>query len=128
VIRLSAPYPTIETVTLLPNPEFGDSEALRDTVQMRRAMDGTTYSYVRRTGGRRQLQYDFNLSRAKALELIAFVRSYQASKVQIIDHLNETWVGNITVNPTEFETVSRSVTTPGRERVNVRLEFEGVKQ
>jgi len=128
VIRVSAPYPTLETVTLLPNPEFGDSEALRDTVQMRRAMDGTTYSYVRRTGGRHQLQYDFNLSRMKALELIAFVRSYQASKIQLTDHRDQVWVGNITVNPMEPETVLRSQTSPGRERVSVRLEFEGVKQ
>jgi hypothetical protein len=128
VIRLSAPYPTLETVTLLPNPEFGDSEALRDTVQIRRAMDGTTYSYVRRTGGRRQLQYDFNLGRMKALELIAFVRSYQASKIQLTDHLDQVWVGNLTVNPMELETALRSPTSPGRERVSVRLEFEGVKQ
>lgn len=128
MIRLSAPYPTIETVTLLPNPTFGDSEALRDTVQMRRAMDGTTYSYVRRTGGRRQLQYDFTLTRMKALELIAFVRAYQASKIQLIDHLSQVWVGNITVNPTELETVRRSASSPGQELVAVRLEFEGVKQ
>jgi hypothetical protein len=128
VIRLSAPYPGIETVTLLPNPAFGDSEALRDTVQMRRAMDGTTYSYVRRTGGRRQLQYDFNLSRMKALELIAFIRAYHASKIQLVDHEDQSWVGHITVNPAEFETVSCSATARGSERVAIRFEFEGVKQ
>ena len=89
MIRLSAPCPMIETVTLLPNPAFGDSEALRDTIQMRRAMDGTTYSYVRRSGRRRQLQYDFILTRMKALELIAFIRAYQAVKIQLVDHLDQ---------------------------------------
>lgn len=128
MIRLSAPYPMIETVTLLPNPSFGDSEALRDTVQMRRAMDGTSYSYVRRTGGRRQLQHEFTLTRMKALEVIAFIRAYQASKIQLVDHLGQTWVGNFTVNPAELETVRRSASSPGRELVNLRIEFEGVKQ
>jgi hypothetical protein len=91
-------------------------------------MDGTSYSYVRRSGGRRQLQFDFSLTRMKALELIAFIRAYQASKIQLIDHLDQTWVGNFTVNPAELETVRRSATSPGRERVTVRIEFEGVKQ
>ena len=128
MIRLSAPYPMIETVTLLPNPSFGDSEALRDTVQMRRAMDGTSYSYVRRTGGRRQLQHEFTLTRMKALEVIAFIRSYQASKVELIDHFGQRWVGNFTLNPAELETVRRSASSPGRELVTFRMEFEGVKQ
>jgi len=33
-----------QTVTYLPNPEFGDSEALLDEVQKKRAIDGTLYT------------------------------------------------------------------------------------
>lgn len=128
MIRLSAPYPTIETEMVLPNPAFGDSEAPRDTVKIRRMMDGTVFSYVRRTGGRRQLQYDFSLSRMKALELIAFIRSYYSSKVRLIDHLGKIWVGNFTANPMEFETTSRDRNKPGGAKVTVKLEFEGVEQ
>lgn len=128
MIRLSAPFPTIETVMQLPNPTFGDSEAPRDTVQVRRMMDGTAFSYVRRTGGRRQLQFDVRVTRLKALEFIAFVRAYQASQIRLEDHVGKVWVGNLTSNPIELETVSRNRTKPGFENVVVRIEFEGVEQ
>lgn len=128
MITLRAPYPTIQTMTLLPNPQFGDGEAPRDTVQVRRAMDGTMYTYVRRTGDRRELDYTFFLTRLKALELAAFVRSYHTWPIQLTDHLDQVWVGNITTDVVELEAVGRSPDKPGGEMVTVRLQFEGVLQ
>jgi hypothetical protein len=126
-LQLSAPYPLVVTTTLLPNPQLGDSEALSDTVAIRRAMDGTMYSYVKR-GLRRKLLFDFDLSRMKALELEAFVRAYQASKVLLVDHLSQSWVGHLTGNPVELEGTKRALKSFGNERMSVRLEFEGEKQ
>jgi len=113
---------------MLPNPQFGDGEALRDKVDMRRAMDGTSYTYVRRSDDRRQLTFDLPLTRMKALELIEFIRSYQASKIQLTDHLGQVWVGNITTDVAEFEMSERATDKPGGESGTVRLQFEGVLQ
>ncbi len=113
---------------LLPNPVFGDSEAPRDTVQIRRAMDGTMYSYVRTTEGRRELQFELNLTRLKALELVAFMRSYHASVIELTDTLGQIWIGNFTNEATEIENSERAEDKPGRELTTVRLTFEGVLQ
>ncbi len=128
MIKLRAPYPVVQTMMLLPNPVFGDSEAPRDTVQIRRAMDGTMYSYVRTTEGRRELQFELNLTRLKALELVAFMRSYHASVIELTDTLGQIWIGNFTNEATEIENSERAEDKPGREMTNVRLTFEGVLQ
>ena len=72
--------------TLLPNTQFGDSEALTCEVANRRAMDGTLYTYVKSKSGRRRLTLPLKLSRMKGLELRAFVQSYFASKIRLTDH------------------------------------------
>jgi len=113
---------------VLPNPQFGDGEAPRETVELRRAMDGTAYTYVRRADGRRELDYQFSLTRMKALELIAFIRSYQSWPVQLTDHLAQVWVGNFTTDEADFETIARAPEKPGYEMVSIRFQFEGVLQ
>lgn len=113
---------------LLPNPQLGDGEAPRDTVQLRRAMDGTVYTYVRRTGDRRELDYEFFITRMKALELIEFIRSYQSWPIQLTDHLAQVWVGNITTDIVDMEMTDRAPDKPGNEMVTVRIQFEGVLQ
>ncbi len=128
MIALRAPHPTHQTLMLLPNPQFGDGEAPRDTVQLRRAMDGTVYTYVRRTGGRRELNLEFLITRMKALELIEFIRSYQSWPIQLTDHLAQVWVGNITSDIVDMEMTARAPDKPGREMVTVRIQFEGVLQ
>ncbi len=113
---------------LLPNPVFGDSEAPRDTVKTRRTMNGTMYSYVRRTGGRRELVFEFNLTRLKALELLAFMQSYHVSVIELTDSLGQVWVGNFTNETIDVENNERAEDKPGREMTTVHLTFEGVLQ
>ena len=69
MFQMQAPYPTLQTTTLLPSPQFSDQEALLDTVTRKLAMDGTRYAYVKRRGGRRKLKWTFQLSRNKGLEV-----------------------------------------------------------
>lgn len=132
MFQLSAPYPLLQTTTLLPNPQFSDSEALMVVVSRRTAMDGTRYTYVKRKDNRRKLLWTFRLSRNKALELRAFIYAYFASKVKVIDHNNRTWMGNFTNNPFEFDTPERSAPAinpmPRGEAQVIELEFEGVEQ
>jgi hypothetical protein len=131
MFTLQAPYPTLQTTTLLPSPEFGDGENLTASVSTKRAMDGTLYTYVKRKG-RRKLQWTFGLTRNKGLELRAFIQSYFASKVRITDHNGRVWVGNLVNNPFEFDTDRRSAPAiapmPRGERQRITLEFEGEEQ
>ena len=129
---LQAPYPSLQTTTVLPNPEFSDSEMLLDTVVRKMAMDGTRYTYIKRKDDRRQLKWSFQLTRNKGLELRGFVYSYFASIIKIIDHRDRVWVGNFTNNPFEFGTIERSMPNiapmPLGELQSIDIEFEGVEQ
>jgi hypothetical protein len=98
----------------------------------KRALDGTLYTYVKTTGGRRKMSWTLRMLRAKALELRAFLRSYFASKVKITDHNGRIWVGHFTNNPFEFDTPDRAgpVLADGLrgEMQTITVEFEGVQQ
>lgn len=131
MFRMTAPYPTFQTLTVMPNPQFSDQEANLNTVNRLTAMDGTRYTYVKRRP-RRKLLWSFRLTRNKALEVEAFVNSYFASRVQIVDHRGRTWIGNFVSNPFEFETISRAAPAitpmPRGETVSIEIEFEGEEQ
>jgi len=129
---LQAPYPTLQTLTVLPEPKFSDAMNLTDAVIVKRAMDGTRRTYVKTKGGRRRLKWTFQLTRNKGLELRAFIQSYFASKIYVLDHLGRNWVGYLTSNPFELDTPERGA--PARppllrgEVQAIELEFEGVLQ
>ena len=132
MFEIAAPYPMLQTTTLLPDPQFSDQEGLAVAVSRKTAMDGTRYTYVKRKDDRRKLKWSFRLSRNKGLELRAFISSYFASKVKVIDHNGRIWVGNFTSNPFEFDTSGRAAPAiapmPRGEIVNIEIEFEGVEQ
>jgi len=131
MLQFQAPYPGIQTISVLPSPKFSNSEALKVELIRKRAMDGTRYTYVNQKGGR-ILQWTFRLTRNKGLELRAFIQSYFASTIKVIDHANRVWIGNFTNNPFEFDTPSRAGPTiapmPRGETQVITLEFEGVEQ
>jgi len=128
MFTFQAPYPGLQTTSLLPNPKFGDSENLTDEVSTKRACDGTLYTYVKRKE-RRKLSWTFRLTRNKGLEVRAFIQSYFASKVLVTDHNGRKWVGNFTNNPFEFETNRRAAPAitpmPRGESPRITIEFEG---
>ena len=132
MIELAAPYPAIQTVTQLPSPQWGDNERVMDQVIKKRAMDGTRYTYVKRKGDRRKLQWTFRLTRNKGLELRAFIESYFATKLHVTDHQGNQWVGHLTSNPFEFETTEAAnppiAPLPRGEIQTIVLEFEGSPQ
>ena len=132
MFTLMAPYPLLQTTTLLPNPQFSDQERLTAIVTRKTAMDGTRYTYVKRKGSRRKLTWSFRLSRNKGLELRAFLVSYFAAPVKVIDQNGRIWIGNFTSNPFEFDTTERAGPAispmPRGETMNIEIEFEGVEQ
>ncbi len=131
MFKMSAPYPTLQTLTVMPNPQFSDQETNLNTVSRNLAMDGTRYTYVKRCT-RRKLLWIFRLTRPKALEVQAFFNTYVASRIRIIDHNNRTWIGYFTSNPFEFEAISRAAPAiapmPHGETMSIDIEFEGDEQ
>ncbi len=129
---LQAPYPGLQTTTILPAPKFSDQMALTDAVSVKRAMDGTRYTYVKTKGGRKKVKWTFQLTRNKGLELRAFIQSYFSSQIVVVDHLSRTWLGYLMNNPFEFDTTERAA--PARqgwavgEIQSIALDFEGVLQ
>ena len=129
-VRFAAPYPTVQTISKFPNPEFADSERKTSSVNFIRTTDGSLYSYVKTKNGRRRLQMRFTLTRMKALEMRAFIDSYFASKIEFTDVEEVRWVGYIMSNPNEFETIGRrgDVSAGGLELQTLTIDFEGIKQ
>jgi hypothetical protein len=126
-VRLSAPYPTIQTHTYLPHPQLGDTEQPTPEVGTRRAMDGTLYTYTKTKLQRRKLVLNFKITSAKASEVWEFIRSYHSSQIRYIDHLGRGWIGYIVNNPFEFTFSSGwpTVCDPVRELVDITIEYEG---
>lgn len=123
---ITAPYPAVQTALVLPSPQWGDSVRLAATMQQSHGMDGTLYTYVKAREGRRRFQWDFRLSRHKALELRAFIKAYHSSKLRITDHFDQTIIGHLTVNPFEHTGSGRAKGFPGGETMDITLEFEEV--
>jgi len=130
MFTLQAPYPRLQTTTLLPNPQFSDAENLQVTMTRKMAMNGTRYTYIKRKE-RRKLKWSFRLTRNKGLELRAFIYAYFASKIVVTDHLDRVWQGWLLNNPFEFDTVDRAGPAispmPRGETQMIELEFEGVE-
>lgn len=131
MFRLEAPYPTLQTLTVMPNPKLSDQETNLNSISRGVAIDGTRYTYVKRRV-RRKLNWTFQLSRNKALEVRAFFLSYYASKIRITDHRDRVWLGYFTSNPFEFEAISRAAPAitpmPRGETESIEIEFEGEEQ
>lgn len=137
---LTAPIPLTQTTTVLPNPEFGDSEAATVELNILRTVNGRRRTYVKTKtpafpattfGNRRRLQWTFTLTRNKALELFEFYRSYNAQLILIKDHNNRGWVGYIVNNPFEISMERRGLPTlqdwPAGETCETTIEFEGAR-
>jgi len=126
---LGAPWPSIQTTSLLPNPVLGDSDNLRAEVQTKRSMDGTLYTYVKSKDGRVRLVFNFQITRMKGLEIMEFYRSYAASKIKIQDHLDRIWVGNFMTSPIELDFTGpwKSRRYPNGEMITLSIEFEAVR-
>lgn len=122
---LKAPYPGVQTTTLLPSPRWGDSKSLTSTIVTMRSMNGQLYTYVKSRDGRKKFRWDFEIARNKALELREFINSYQGALIQVIDHDGDEWIGYLRNNPFEFIGAGRAGEGwPGGEIMNVSLEFE----
>jgi len=105
---------------LLPAPELDDKENSVSEMSVKRAMDGTLRTYVRKSPSR-LLSYTFDLTRAKGLELQAFLSAYNDNSIKLHNWKGEVWDTNLMTNPVNY--------TQNRKgpNVGVNLQFEGSK-
>lgn len=130
MFTLAAPYPSLQTTSLLPNPDLSDEDGLKAEVTTKRAYDGTLYTYVKKKQERRRFLWTFRLYRPKARELRAFYNSYFGSRIKVTDHNGNVWYGYIMNNPFEFDTPRRAAPARGdfaAELQTVTIEFEGTE-
>jgi hypothetical protein len=105
---------------LLPAPELDDKENSVSEMAVKRAMDGTVRTYVKKSPNR-LLSYTFDLSREKGLELQAFLSTYNGNSIRLHNWKAEVWDTHLMTNPVNY--------TQNRKgpNVGVNLQFEGEK-
>ena len=123
MIKLVAP----ETTTFLPSPEFSDSERSRVELNIKRSMNNTKRVYVKR-GQTSTLNYSFDLTKMKALELRAFILKYIDTEITLVNHKDETWRVKFSSNPFDFSARAAARNWEGNELVSINLTFEGTQQ
>jgi hypothetical protein len=112
-----------QTVTL-PCPRLGDTQSYSGTLNLKRSMAGDTLTYVRRSN-LNKFKYTWWLGRQKSLEFEDFLFNYADQLFTIMNWKGETWIAYLMTSPFEFSPKERY--QPQGERVEVTLEFEGVK-
>ena len=117
---LEAPFEGIQASVILPAPLWGDTENITSSMSLRSAMNGVTRTYVK-TNSNRRLTYTFRLlERAKAIELLEFLRSYDSERMRLTNWKGEVWRVYLLNNPSDFVQTRRYGT-------DISLEFEGQK-
>ena len=119
-VILDAPHNIPQTRTILPNPELGDTQDLRDEVIYKESIDGTIYSHIK-TNNRKRLIYDFDITRLKALEILEFFTAYNDEYIRLTNHDNEVWKVKLLNSTLDFLVATMS------QDGNITLEFEGEK-
>ena len=94
--------------TLLPNPDLNNSEAVRDQATIRQSMNGTFYSYVKKTN-LRELNFTWShVGRGKMVEVQQFLKAFAGEKIMLTDPYDEKFKCVFTSDALTFTTASRS--------------------
>lgn len=126
-VILQAPYPQLETASILPNPQMSDVQAQLHEVEVRRSMNNTKRTYVKSTD-RELITHAYRITRGKSLELEAFINAYYGSKIKMVDHDDIAWLVYFGSNPFEFNGAGRAVGVPGDEMQTITVTYEGERQ
>lgn len=120
MIVLQAPHTLIQTTSIFPNAQLGDTVSPMGDMNLVRMMDGTTRTYVKSTE-RLRLTYVLNLEREKAAELLEFYFAYTDQPIRLTNWLGEVWVVYFVEDSLDIEILKRG------ERCSVQLVLEGDK-
>jgi len=121
-VILQAPYPGMVATTVLPSPDLGDNEALKNRLDIHKSMTGLRRTYVN-SSDRNTLTYNFKITRSKALELEEFIKAYNSEQWRVTSYDGRVWIVNLMNNPFQFTSISKA--GPRRETLTVQLQLEG---
>lgn len=122
---MQAPYPALKTTSLLPSPQFANTQGLKAKLKsIMRSMNNKRYTYVQ-TSPDQLLAFQFLMTRAKSLEIREFVLAYFGSQIKITTHEGEVWVVRFINDPFEFTGERRA--EPAREMYTINLTMRGTK-
>jgi hypothetical protein len=99
MFRLEGPYPLLATTILLPSPRMSNIEAIKSTVAIKRYMDGSIRTYIRRKPGRKRHLFEFLVTVDKAEQLEDFVKRYPGRMVRVV--WRDVIFGHLVLNPVE---------------------------
>lgn len=124
-VILQAPYPALRTTSVLPSPDFSNTEAKKVKLKsIFRSMNGAKRTYTQ-TSPDTQLTFRFSLARPKALELREFIRVYFDKRIKLTTHDGEVWLVRLTDDPFEFTGERRAM--PSRELSTITLTMRGTQ-
>lgn len=130
-VKLYATWDMPTVLTVLPNPQFGDFENSVNEVQIARSMNNTVRTFIKSKDGRKVLNFRFQTTRAKAIEVYEFYRAHLKDIIKIEDHKGRIWKGYFAVNPIDLESAVALRNNPqvlGDNMTVFTLEFEAYLQ
>lgn len=125
MIVFYAPWPVVERICFLPNPEWNDTRQSNDDVQLKKALNGTRYTYVKTTY-EKTYSMTFDLYRQKAIELLEFIEDFAGKQWRMTTHHDEYIDGYLMTNPSTFTMIGRAVYGSDTEKVTLPIEFRGI--
>jgi len=120
MIQFIATFSNPETVVILPNPEFGNTNSLMSSVIAKQAIDGTLYAY-KKTKEHQKLEWTIIMTPLKAEELKAAIDYYMGQYIKIVDMDNKVW--RVLLANDVFKFTSKLAD----KWVETQLEFQGVR-
>jgi hypothetical protein len=127
-ISLAAPFSAPTSITLLPNPIFGNAEGIDSETSYDEAIDGNPHTYVKRSGNMK-LAFQFaNIGRGKLLEVQELLQAYVGEQIRLIDHNGDVW-RVVAISPVSLTIDGLAINSggPRKESGSFTLEFIGAK-
>jgi len=121
---LRAPWPNYKVTSILPNPQFGDKRSTESTITIKRTMTGRKVTYIQ-PSERYTLNLPFQLTRMKALEVEAFLNSYQSAPIFLQLYDGSQWEAQLADSQVSRQATERIGSSPltGKELIELTLTF-----
>jgi hypothetical protein len=128
-VFISAPYPALQTTSVLPDPEFGDSRASESGLQVKRSMLGTVKTYVT-PQDTEVLTLRFLLTRKKEAEVDQFLTAYHTADWRVTLTDGSQWVAKLIGRPirrVRTQRIDENNQRTGDEEVDLTFTFSATK-
>ena len=125
----AAPYPRLQTTSVLPDPEFGDSRASEASIQIKRRMRGKVSTYVN-PNDTQVLVLTFLLTRKKHAEVDQFITAYHTTDWRVTLPDGSRWVTKLVGEPllgSWTQKIDRGNPRTGDEEVDMTFTFSATR-